>query len=298
MNRVRGYLLVLASTLVISTTGILMKYILTHFPIRELTLAFWRALIVSCTMLFALKLARPQWLRVQGRDIPFYLAYGFLGVAFSQALWIYSVSLNGAALGTVLGYVAPAFVTLLSRWLFGEPITPAKRVALALTFAGVVLVSRVYDTAHLRLALPGLLCGVAAGLAYGSYTLFGKEASRRHHPWVAMAYAFAFGTFFLALAQQPEQLFALGRDARGWTLVGLLALVPTMGGYGLFTLSLRDLPAGVAGLIQPLEVVFASVIAFFALGETLQPVQVAGAALILTGVLFLRPRRAGAEDRA
>lgn len=291
MKPSRGYLLALASTLLLSTTGILIKYLLVHFQIQPVTLAFWRSAIVSVTMLTTLAFVRPAWLRIRWRDIPFYLVYGLVGVAFSQILWTYSVSLNGAALATVLVYSSPAIVAFLSRWLFREPLTWTKGVALFLTLLGCVLASRVYDTSQLRLGPLGVLCGLASGFTYSGYTLFGKEAGRRHHPITAMAYAFACGALFLGLAQSPTTILGLGNSLKGWGVLVLLALGPTLGGFGLFTLSLRDLPASVAGLIAPLELIFTSVIAFVTLGETLLPPQIVGAALIATSAILLRPRR-------
>jgi len=294
----RGYLLALASTLVFSTTGILIKYILVNFTLPPTTLAFWRSGIVSLTTLVALKLFRPAWLHLHRRDVPFYLGYGLIGVALSQTLWVSSVSLNGAALATVLFYVSPAFVTLYSKLFFREPITRAKKAALILVLLGCALVSQVYDATQFRLGLPGVLCGLASGLVYSGYTLFSKEATRRHHPWVAMAYAFAVGTLFLSLTQWRGNLLALGNNGKGWGVLALLALGPTLGGYGLYTLSLRDLPAAVASLILPLELVFTAIIAFLVFGEILYPLQIVGAALIILSILLLRPRGSSASVRA
>jgi len=282
-------MLALASTLAFATTGPLIKYILLHTNLPPLSLAFWRVGFVALFMLLALRALRPEWLSLTRRDVPFYLAYGLIGVALSQIFWIYSVSLNGAALATALFYVSPAFVALFSRLLFGEPITRAKRAALGLTLAGVALVSQAYDLAQFRLGWFGVLVGVVSGAVYSAYTLFSKEAGRRHHPWAAMTYAFAFGALFLGLAQGQGDILALGGAWQGWAAVLFLALGPTLGGYGLYTLSLRDLPAGVASLVLPLELVFAAIIAFLAFGETWHPLQAMGAALIILSILLLRP---------
>lgn len=300
MRQTRSYLLALASTLAFATTGPLIKYILLNTALLPISLAFWRAAFLALFMLLALRALRPKWLSLTRRDVPFYVAYGSIGVALSQSFWIYSVSLNGAALATALFYVSPAFVALFSRLLFGEPITRTKQVALVLTLAGVALISQAYDLAQFRLGWFGVLVGIASGLVYSTYTLFSKEAGQRHHPWVAMAYAFAFGTLFLGLAQGRGDVLALSSAWQGWIAVLFLALGPTLGGYSLYTLSLRDLPAGIASLILPLELVFAAIIAFLAFGETWHPLQVVGAALIILSILLLQPnlRRRPATIRA
>jgi drug/metabolite transporter (DMT)-like permease len=60
-----------------------------------------------------------------------------------------------------------------------------------------------------------------------------------------------------------------------------LAIGPTLGGYGLFTLSLRYAPARIASLIVVLEVPIATLIAVMFLGEQLEWPQIAGMALVL-----------------
>jgi drug/metabolite transporter (DMT)-like permease len=290
LNQTRGYVLALASTLVFSTTGILIKYILVNFNLPLLTLAAWRCGILSVTMLIVLGIFRPGWLRLKRQDIPFYLGYGLVGVALSQTFWINSVNLNGAALATVLFYISPAFVIIYSRLALDEPITRAKQAALALIFAGSALVAQVYDPTLFRLGLVGVLVGLTSGMVYSGYTIFSKEATRRHHPWVAMTYAFFIGTLFLSLTQWRANVFILGDNLRGWGALILLALGPTLGGYALYTLSLRDLSASIASLILPLEMVFTGATAYMVFGEALHPLQILGGALIAFSILLLRPR--------
>jgi len=67
----------------------------------------------------------------------------------------------------------------------------------------------------------------------------------------------------------------------------LLALGPTLGGYGLYMISLSHLPAATANLIVTLEPAITAALAFFLLGERLVPVQLLGAGLILGGVVLV-----------
>ena len=68
----------------------------------------------------------------------------------------------------------------------------------------------------------------------------------------------------------------------------LLAVGPTVAGFGLYNVSLSYLPSSVANLILTLEPAFTATYAYFLLGERLTPVQIAGSLLILGSVIFLR----------
>lgn len=275
----------LGGALSLSLTSILIKHILVSYPISAVTLAFWRAVIIAVFLLGTVRTTRPEWLELERQDWLFYGAYGLLGVALLHMSWIRSVDLNGAALATVLVYLSPVVVTIASHFLFGEAITWPKRLALVLSLLGVVLVSGAYDLAQVH--LQGLLIGLISALAYGGYTLFGKEAHRRHHPWVAMAYAFVVGAILMLFLARRDQLFSLGFNLRGWLLVILLALGPSLSGYSLIIWSLRDLPPGVASLVLPLEIVFTAVVAYFTLGETLTPLQIVGSVLVAASAVLV-----------
>jgi drug/metabolite transporter (DMT)-like permease len=76
--------------------------------------------------------------------------------------------------------------------------------------------------------------------------------------------------------------------AAGWLdLIGL-AWFSHVGGWGLITYALADLPAAFSSvglLIQPLV---ATLLAYLILGEPLGMAQVAGGALVLAGIIIAR----------
>ncbi len=72
-----------------------------------------------------------------------------------------------------------------------------------------------------------------------------------------------------------------------------LVLIPTLSGFALYTIALGKLQASVAAITANTEILFASVLAYFLLGERLSVYQVLGALLIVGAVVLvsLRGRR-------
>ncbi len=298
--RAKGILIGLVGTTFWATTGIFISYLLNHYTLRPLTLAFWRDLIVALGLILGLRLVQPQALRIVRRDIVFFLAYGFVGLAAFNGLWTFSVKYNGAAVATVLAYSSPAFIVLLARPILKEPWTARKLVAVALSLTGCVLVVKAYAAEAWRLNPIGIAVGLGTGLAFAVYSLAGKWSARRFpSPWTVTAYGFLFAAGGLGLAnllaQPPRAFFSLGQAWDGWLTLAILALVPTVAGFGLYTLSLRYLPAGVAGLIASLEPVLTAIMAIFLLGEWLDGWQWLGAGLILAAVVLAQTE---AEQRS
>jgi drug/metabolite transporter (DMT)-like permease len=83
----------------------------------------------------------------------------------------------------------------------------------------------------------------------------------------------------------------LGTQWDGWLLLLLLAIGPTMLGFGLYNVSLSLLPSSTTNLIVTIEPVFTAVLAFFLLGERLTALELAGSGLILIALVILRMRK-------
>jgi drug/metabolite transporter (DMT)-like permease len=296
----RGYTVALFSAVILSTTAIFIRYLTRNFHLPALVLAFWREVFVTLSMVIGLGLIRPVLLRVDRKYLRYLVLYGLV-LALFNSLWTLSVALNGAAVSTVLAYCSAGFTALLGWWLLKERLDWAKLLAVVLCLGGCVLVSGALDPAAWRVNLPGIITGILSGLFYAFYSLMGRSASQRGlNPWTTLVYIFGFAVVFLlafnllgrgilpgAIAR-PADFLWLGNAWVGWGILFLLAVGPTLTGYGLYNVSLTYLPSSVANLIVSLEPAFTAAIAYFLLGERLTWVQVGGSLLILGGVVFLR----------
>jgi len=80
----------------------------------------------------------------------------------------------------------------------------------------------------------------------------------------------------------------LGNAWSGWAILILLGIGPTIGGYGLYLVSLGYLPATVANLIGALEPVFTTIWAYLVFAEELSGAQLIGSLILLGSVVLLR----------
>jgi len=271
----------------------------TQFEIPPLVLAFWRDLFVAITLFTVIGMVARPLLHLSRQHYRFFLLYGFVLAVFNS-LWTVSVSLNGAALSTVLAYSSPAFTAIAGRVLWREKLDKLKLGAILLSILGCVLVSGAYDLESWQANPLGITIGLLSGVAFAGYSIMGKLASERNvNPWTTTLYAFACGAFFLLFLQRPDTILWLSRPlsqipvdwqkaAMGWGILLLLSIGPTIGGYGLYTVSLTRLPAVTANLISTLEPIMTTTMAFFLLGERLTAVEIAGGSLTLLGVVLLR----------
>lgn len=293
-----GYLICLVATVFWSTTAIFIRYLTVNFGMPPLLLAFWRDFIVSVTMALALAIMSRPLLRVERRHLAFLAGYG-LALAFLNTSWTTSVALNGAAVSTVLAYSSPAFTAIFGWKLFGEGLDRVKITAVVLSILGCALVSGAYLPAVWQVNLIGVVTGLISGLALALYSLMGKAASLRQiNPWSTLMYTFASASFLLLFINLTSlgqvqglahaNLLWLGKAFLAWFVLATLAIGPTIGGYGLYAVSLGYLPASVANLIATLEPVFTAILAYLLLAERLTGVQLLGSVLVAAGIVLLR----------
>jgi drug/metabolite transporter (DMT)-like permease len=248
----------------------------------------WRALIGAVALAGLLAILRPQLLRIRPGDLPFFALYGFIGVTMNFWAYFSAVKFTTLAVAITLLYTYPAFVVLLSALFLRERLTSTKGVAVVVTLLGSALVAQVHQADWFQLNLRGILFGLLSGLSMATYSIFGKRALSRYAPWTVVLYAFSAGGLFLAGLSGLRLLQAIRYPVVAWLWILGLALIPSLGGYALYTFGLRDLQASQASIIATWEVVTAAFLGWFLFGEHLAAVQYFGAALVCFGIGWIQ----------
>lgn len=293
----KGYIIELIGLTFWSTTSIFIRILTQNYGMPPLLLAFWRNVLVCAALVGALGAIRPALLRMQKRDLSFFLFFGAT-LGLMNATWVLSVKFNGAAVATVLVYGSASFTALLGHWLFKEGLGLPKIAAVLLSLAGCVMVAEAYSPAQWKVDPLGISIGLFSGLTFALYSLMGKEAARRQiNPWKSMFFSFLIGSSFLlalnfipilpgSISSVAELAPSLSVD--GWLVLIFLAFVPTLIGSGLYITSMVYLPASVANLVATIEPAMTAVEAYVFLGERLIVLQIIGALLVVAAVALLR----------
>lgn len=285
-----GYALCIITSLIWAGTSPGISLLLNHYGVPALTVAFWRDVFIAVACMTGILLFRPAWLRMSWSDLRGFAVMGTISVGIYHAIFVYSIALNGAALAIVLIYLYPAFVTLGARLFFKETIGPSQVLSLLLAFVGCVLLVHAYDPAVLQVSWLGTLAGIGSAVTHAGYVLFNQRAVTKYSPWVSLALTMTFGALFLLglvlVVQGPAGLGGVGANGEAWLVLAVLALGPTLGGYLLFTMSLRYIPGRIASVLVILEVPAATLLAVVFLGERMDVVQVVGMGLVILAAML------------
>jgi drug/metabolite transporter (DMT)-like permease len=279
----RAPLIALAGALTIAFSAILVRQASVH----PVTAALYRcAYAIPVLAALAWRERRRYGPRAPGRQRFAVLA----GVFFSADLifWHEAIGDVGAGLATVLGNLQVVVVPLAAWAVLHE--APGRRIltAMPLTLIGVVLISGVLED-----PARGVLYGALTGIAYAGFILIlrhGNEDTRRPAgPLFDATVTSALVSLAVALLLGVPDL-APSWPSTAWLVT--LALSSQVLGWLLISVSLPRLPAAMTSMILTIQPVGSVLLGIVLLGEDPSALQLAGAGLILAGLVSLaRGRR-------
>ncbi len=268
-----GYLLVFTAAVLWALIGLFSRTLMNQ-GMGPLEVSFWRAVIAGCA--FGLHASLAGRLRLQrGSDLGKLALFALVGITLFYPALTLATEQGGVSLASVLLYTAPAFVVLLAWPLLGERIDGRKLALVAVATVGVVLVARAGGEG-VTPTPAALAWGLASGLSYASYYLFGKWVLQRYAPVTVFAFVMPIG----ALGLLPFVSFT-SKTPQMWLLLVALALVSTYLAYLIYYNGLRHVEAGRAVLVATVEPVLAAALAALVFAERLGWIGWMGAGLIV-----------------
>lgn len=232
--------------------------------------------------------------RLSPRDILLFLGLGFGSILFFTVCYFTAIEMMPLSTAAILLYTSPIWIMLMSALFFREKLTGLKLLALALAFAGCVLVSGVSGEG---VTLAGLLFGLGSGLGYGLYSILGTVALRKYSPFTVTTWTFLFaaaGSFLICRPADMLSKFAAAPNLAALLLFCLVtALVTAVVPFLAYTLGLRTAEASRAGILATVEPMVATLIGILVFSEPLTPLSGLGMALILAAVVLLNRKRQG-----
>ena len=230
--------------------------------------------------------------RIALRDLPLFLGLGFGSILFFTVCYFSAITIMPLSTAAILLYTSPIWIMLMSVLFFREKLNRIKLTALALAFAGCVLVSGISGEG---LTLTGLLLGLGSGIGYGLYSILGTVALRKYSPYTVTTYTFLFAAAGSWLVCRPADM--ISKIAAADNLTGLLlfcvltGLVTAVIPFLAYTLGLRTVEASRAGILATIEPLVATLVGIVVFSEPLTLLSGLGIVLILAAVILLNRKQ-------
>lgn len=220
-----------------------------------------------------------------GRPSPIAMLAGLL-FALDLGFWHYGIKYTSVANATVLSNLTPVVVTAVA-WIFLRQRPRALfLLAVAVALAGVwmMAVGRAGGTPVVDAPLGNLL-SIATAFWYALYFLAVSRGRKTEGASRLMFWSGVVGAPLLLVAALALGERIAPATAAGWAACVALGLVHT-GGQGSIAWGLGRLPTSTASVVVLVQPVVAGVMGWLLFGELLGPVQTAGMAVTLAGVVL------------
>ena len=266
----------IVAMLIFGSVGLPVRWL----PLPSGWIAFLRGLI-GCFFLLAIH--RPALSSFKRNWRPLLISGAAIGLNW---IFLFEAYRNTTvAVATLLYYLAPVLVILLSPLVLKEKLTPVKGVTVAVALLGMTFVSGVLPKGEIS-GLRGVIMAALAACFYATVMLtnrFLKEIGAIDRTIYQLALA--------ALAVLPYALLREGFslswfDWRSILLLLLLGIIYTGVAYLLYFEGLGKLPAHASAMLAYIDPVTALILSAVALCEQMSLWQLGGAILILGALIF------------
>ncbi|NBB23869.1 EamA family transporter [Porphyrobacter sp. SLTP] len=241
----------LLAALALATMGMLVKLAGTRGA-HLIELIFWRQLLTvvllgaGLALTGKLALLRTKRLPAHARRA----ASGLFGMIFTYG----AVLLLPLTEATTLGFTAPVFAVLIAIVLFRERIGPYRWGAVAMGFAGVIVVMQPFSGLHEGVTLAGVAVGLVAPFMVALISFQLQDLNTTENPW---SIVFWFSALTTPIAAMALPFVMASHDPVTWALILGMGLVGA-GAQMLLTTSLRFGSAAVILLMDYTALLWAS----------------------------------------
>lgn len=216
---------------------------------------------------------------------------------FEISLWGEALSHTTVANATLLSNMTPLFAAAFAWFVFREQ--PRVGVfwggAVALAGALALAVGRASagagPAATAEEGWYGDALGFSAAVGYAGYLLIVRHLGGRVSTGAVMLFATAAATAYMLALSLAIGEPLLPETVRGWAVLIGLAVVVQSGAQGLIAYGVARLPIAMSTIMLWMQPVTAAVWSWVLFGETLGPLGLAGAALVLGGVYMVQRAR-------
>lgn len=234
-------------------------------------------------------MARRDWLAIAG--------LGFIGYYLGSYFDFAGLQYISAGLGRLILYLYPTLVLVFSALILKQPMRPTHLLSLALSYGGIALVFQ-HEAAlgdNLALTLAGAALVFAGAVTYAIYLIAGSRIVQKLGSMRFTAYASLSASCFVIahfMATHGPARLVVAHELYGLTL--LMAVVSTVLPLWLMAEGLKRIGANQTSLVACIGPISTIALAHVFLGEQVTAFQLAGAALVLVGVMIisLRPQPA------
>jgi len=283
----RGYFYVIFAAVLWAVSGSSAKFLfnsgVTPFQLVQLRIT------ISAVGLFVwLLLRNPSLLKIDRQDILYFALFGSIGMGTVQISYLFAISKINVAAAILLQYMAPLFIAAHAVIFSRDKLSLQTIAALLGATFGCYLVVGAYNLDVLALNIAGVGSGILSAISFAWYSIHGEYGMRRYNPLTVLFYAMFFAALMWNVLHPPFEAFFHPYNIVQWGWILYIGVLGTLVPFGLYLEGINLIRSTRASITATLEPITAGVISFIFLNEILEPLQIAGGALVIVSIIILQ----------
>lgn len=278
----KSYVALIGSMLIFGTLGVVRRYV----PLSSAMLALCRGALGSVFLLLFV-LVRGGKLKLPERKATLWLVLTGAIMGLNWMLLFEAYSYTTVAAATMCYYMQPTIVILLSPLVFRERLSGRKLACAAAAIIGMLFVSGVLSggTGQVR-DIRGIAFGLGAAALYAAVIILNKKVVVEDiyaKTVIQLAGAALVMIPYVLLTEGVPELTLTAADIGMVLLVGIVHTGIT---YALYFGSMQRLKAQTVAVMSYIDPVFALLLSAAVLHESLTPLGIVGAVLIIGSAII------------
>lgn len=278
----KSYVALIGSMLIFGTLGVVRRYV----PLSSAMLALCRGALGSVFLLLFV-LVRGGKLKLPERKATLWLVLTGAIMGLNWMLLFEAYSYTTVAAATMCYYMQPTIVILLSPLVFRERLSGRKLACAAAAIVGMLFVSGVLSggTGQVR-DIRGIAFGLGAAALYAAVIILNKKVVVEDiyaKTVIQLAGAALVMIPYVLLTEGVPELTLTAADIGMVLLVGIVHTGIT---YALYFGSMQRLKAQTVAVMSYIDPVFALLLSAAVLHESLTPLGILGAVLIIGSAII------------
>lgn len=284
----KAFILIITGAALWGTISFFVKnlYALGFTPMEVVILRVWTAALILAVYQL---IVSPKKLKLQRMtDLKYFIGTGIFSFAFFNFCLFTAIELSSIPVATAILYTGPAFVTILSFFIFKEPLTKIKIIALCITLFGTSLVVGLIPLNLDLFKLHSIAFGFGSAIGFAFYSIFSKIALKKYDSLTITTFTFIVAAIVLTPFFPYQEKGALLLDSSVILYAFGLGFLPTAFAYIIYTQGLHQTEASKAAILSTIEPVVAILIGIFIFKEAFSFVQMLGMICIIGAVILIQ----------
>ena len=243
-----------------------------------------RATFAALTALVYVVIANKANLEIDKKHIPTLLYIAIIGTLFADFMYFFALTQVPVLNAVIIGHLQPIFIILIGFLaLKTDKLTKFDFIGIAfMIFSGILITTKTLENLSMfKLGTIGDLLVLLAAIAWATTAIAMRKYLRSVNAGVVTFYRFLFASIFFVIYLSLTSKIGISNIYQ--ILIGISIGIGTIFYYE----GLKRIKAAQVSGLELSAPFFATILAFFVLGESITIMQVVGFFLLFVGIYYL-----------